>query len=90
LGNLISVPFAGSPVKCLAAVDDVVVGSDCLFDRCVAIRTVSVDQVEILEIQAFQTAINALNDVFAGLSIIIYWVVAMSGTPIDLVLLVGT
>lgn len=50
-------PFGGTPVERLALVDNVVEGADDLFNRCVSVRAVCVDDVDVWQVQALQREI---------------------------------
>ena len=51
-GNLVGIPFGGAPVKGLSCIDEVVESADGFFNGGIAVRTVSVDEVDydVLEI----------------------------------------
>lgn len=54
LGNFIGVPFGGTPVQSLALIDDVVKGTDGLFNGSTAVGPVRVNKVDILEPKTLQ------------------------------------
>ncbi len=73
-------PLAGAPVEGLALVDDVVHGADGFLDGGVEVGAVAEDQVDVVELEALQRGVGALDDVFAGEAA----VVRAFAAPVDL------
>ena len=60
--------------------------ADGLFDGGVAVRAVGVDEIEVFEVEALETAIDAFDDVFARETVVVYWVVTVCRSPVDLII----
>lgn len=84
LCNLVGAPLRGAPVKGLARVDDVIEGADSLLHGRLAIGAVGIDEVDVLEIEALQGGVDTLDDVLAGETVVVDFVVAKGVTPEDL------
>lgn len=84
LGDLNAGPLRGAPVKGLAGVDDVVEGADGLLHGRLAIGTVGVDEVDVLEVQALQGGVDTLDNVLSGEAQVVDGVLAKCTTPVDL------
>lgn len=70
--NLISAPFRGTPVKSHSLLNCPVVGANRLLERCESIGSVSIHDVDILELKALEGCLKTLNDVLARLAVIVY------------------
>ena len=84
-GNLVGIPFRSSPIKRFARIDDMVESSDCLFNGSIAVRSVSIDQVDVFQLQTLEGRINTLNDVFTREAKIVDWIFSKGTSPIYLV-----
>jgi hypothetical protein len=73
-----------APVKSFASVDEVVHGPDCLFNGRISVWPVAKQQVDIVQLEALQRHLGALNKMFARQASIIDRVVAESTAPVDL------
>lgn len=58
--------------------------SDRFLDWCVTIRSMSIDQINILETETLERIIHALNDVLARKTEIVHWIVTKGSAPVDL------
>src|SRR5215207_7299915 len=74
-------PFRGAPVERFSPFDDVVHCPDGLFDGRGFIRTVTVDQVNVIELQPFEGPMNAFDESLAVEGILFIYVIMQS--PID-------
>src|SRR5215213_8313246 len=71
-------PFRGAPVNGFSPFDDVVHRPDGLFDGCGPIWTMTVDQVNILELQSFEGAIDAFDEPLAVEGILFIHIIMQS------------
>ena len=58
-------PLGGAPVDSLAARDDVVHGPDGLFDGRGRVGAVAEDQIDVIELQAFEGTVHAFQEALA-------------------------
>src|SRR2546421_13122726 len=73
-----------APVKSFTSVDEVVHGSNCLFNGRISVWPVTIQQVDIVQLEALQRHLGALNKMFARQASIVDRVVAESTAPVDL------
>lgn len=76
--------FGCSPVECFAGVDEVVECPHGLFHRTSAIRSVSIDEIYIFQLETFESEVSAFDDTLAGETDVIDKSVAMGLTPVNL------
>ena len=74
----------GAPVERLARIDQVVHRPDGLLNRRVAIGSMAVQQVDVVELQTLERGFRALNQVLAGQAAVVDRVVAEGAAPVDL------
>lgn len=60
LRDLIGGKLRGSPVVCFAACDEVREGPDDFQHRCEVVRTMSVDDINVVELEPFERAIDGI------------------------------
>jgi hypothetical protein len=53
-----------APIKSFASVDEVVHGPDCLFNGRISVWPVAKQQVDIVQLEALQRHLGALNKMF--------------------------
>lgn len=48
-------------------------GSDCFFHGGISVWSVGVDQVDVVELEAFEGLVHAFDDVLSGEPNVVYW-----------------
>jgi len=70
--------------QCLSGFNEVVERANSLLKRGVTIRSVSVQQVDILKVQTRQRRIRALDQMLPAQTTVVHRVVTVCRTPVDL------
>ena len=65
LGNFLSVPLAGAPVKSESFSNDPVKSSACFLHGSLWIRSVAKQDINIVKLQIFKALLDALDDVLS-------------------------
>lgn len=78
-------PLRRAPVKGLVGLDEVVEGPHRLLHGGVAVGAVGVDDVDVVEAEALERVVHALDDVLPGEALVVDGVVAECGAPVELV-----
>jgi len=71
-----------APIERLAALDDVVHRPDRLFDRSVGIGAMAIDEVDVVQLQALQRAVDRIEQVLAVQRVVV--VGAAAHAPVEL------
>lgn len=82
--DLVRVPFRSSPVKRLTSVDKVIEGPHGLLHGCVAVGSVGVDNINIVELKSLEGLVHSFNDVLARQTGVVDRVLAKRATPVEL------
>lgn len=84
LGDLVGVPHRRAPVQRLARADEVVEGAHRLLHGCLSVCPVRVDDVYVVEAEALERGVHALEDVLPGQARVVHRVVAEGRAPVEL------
>lgn len=76
--------LGSSPVECFAGVDEVVECPDGFFHGTSAVRSVSIDEINIVQLETFESEMSAFDDTFAGKTEVIGKFLAIGLTPVNL------
>ena len=63
--DFIGRPFTGAPIERLALGDHVAHGMHGFFNRCQRVRTVTVNEIDKVQVHALERAVNGLHQIFA-------------------------
>lgn len=64
--DLICIPFGSSPVKRLASINQMVESSNSLLNWRIAVWSVGINQIDIIETKTFESCIRAFDDMLSG------------------------
>ena len=78
LANLLRAPLGSTPVVRFALFDHGVHGAHGLFDGRLRVWTMTEDEIDIVELKAFQRVVNCLHQIFAIEGIALIWPLVQS------------